>query len=86
MYFGNIILINMEKNTLFPAVVGLVSILASMVLGIILAFKLGETVKQKLLMIFFMPTNYTWLILIIAFIKFVNSVFDSMIGLSSNFG
>jgi len=43
----------------------LLSVVAAIIVDIVLAIRWGRSIKQKLVYIFFMPTNYLWLIYLI---------------------
>ena len=58
----------------------------SLILGIVFPLKWCKTKKAKFLTIFLMPTNYTLLFLYFLFIKFCESIFDTLRNLPPNFG
>ena len=61
-------------------------LLASTAAGIILPIKWCQGLRQKLLTILLLPTNYTWLILAVAVVRFVLGLLEVLEGISGSFG
>ncbi len=75
-----------DLNSTLAVFAFVIAIVASMAVGIFMAIKKGKNLKQKLLMTLLMPTNYTWIVCIVAVILFVSSIIDILTNLSRNFG
>lgn len=58
----------------------------SLIIGIVLAIKCGTTVKEKLMYIFLMPTNYTWIIYIFLLFWFAGKIMNILTNIPENFG
>lgn len=82
----NISMADGEKSTVFPVWFWLTSILISTVLGIVLPILWCKTKKGKITAIIFLPTNYTWLFIIVAVIKLAGLIFNVLDGIPDNFG
>ena len=86
MHICDILLAYKDSSSAFPAFIFVIGIVISTIVGITMAIKKGKTLKQRLLMIFLMPTNYTWLVCVITFVSIVKSILDIITDLSRNFG
>lgn len=75
-----------QTSTLAPLFVGGLFLLASTAVGIFLPIKWCHGFRQKLLTILLLPTNYTWLILAAAVVRFVLGLLEILEGISRNFG
>lgn len=73
-------------STLAPLFVGGLALLGSMAAGIVLPIKWCKGLRQKLLTILLLPTNYTWLILAVAVVRFVLGLLEVLEGIGSSFG
>jgi uncharacterized membrane protein YdjX (TVP38/TMEM64 family) len=62
-----------------------ISIIVSTFIGIIMPIVICKSLKSKLLTIFLLPTNYTWLLAIVVVILFVSSVLDVLQNFPKNF-
>lgn len=58
----------------------------SIITDIVLAVMWGTNIKEKLTYIFLMPTNYTWIIVLVFFIRFVKGVGKILHNIPANFG
>ncbi|MDE6232035.1 MAG: hypothetical protein K2M60_01625 [Lachnospiraceae bacterium] len=58
----------------------------SIVIDIVLAIKWGNSTKEKLLCIFLMPTNYTWVLMIWVAIWVLKKFMDAMSDFGSSWG
>lgn len=86
MWFCDSLLFYVKSSSVFPVLIFTIGIVISTIIGITMAIKRGKTLKQKLLMIFLMPTNYTWLVCMFAFVSIVKSIINIITNLSHNFG
>lgn len=77
---------NYKTSTIVPFYVGSAFVLISIILGIILPLYWCDTKLKKVLTIFLLPTNYTWLIAIISVILFVRNILNGLGNLPDNFG
>ena len=82
----NISIAGGKESTVFPFWFLAISIFISTVLWIILPILWCKTKKGKIAAIIFLPTNYTWLVIILAVIKLVGVIFNSLDGIPDNFG
>lgn len=46
-------------------IIVVISIIASVIVDFILAFRFGTSIKKKLIYIFLMPTNYLWMLYVV---------------------
>lgn len=60
--------------------------LISIVADIVLAIKWGTNTKEKLIYIFLMPTNYTWIVYVLFAFWYVGQWLDILNDLPDNFG
>ena len=67
-------------------VCSLVGVPISIVVDIVLSIKWGKTLKEKLLCIFLMPTNYIWILEVCYAIWLLNQWLDIISNLPPNFG
>lgn len=76
------------RESLAPvgAVLMLVCFPVSIVVDIVLAIKWGDSIPKKLIYIFFMPTNYTWLMFLLFALWHMGQWMDILSNLSPNFG
>lgn len=61
-------------------------IASSMILSIFLSMKWQKTNLAKFVSVILMPTNYTWLIIAIIAVNFLNRILEIMQNLPPNFG
>jgi len=73
-------------STVLPVAFLLSGVLISTILGIILPVVFGKTLKQKLLTIFLLPTNYVWLLIIFMVIYFYHHIVEILTHIPANFG
>ncbi len=85
-YLWDAILAGGETSTIAPLFVGGLFLLASMAAGIILPIKWCQGLRQKLLTILLLPTNYTWLVIAVALVRFVLGLLEILEGISESFG
>ena len=60
--------------------------IVSMIFGIFLPIRWYDTGKEKFLGILLLPTNYTWLFLVLSVVFFVNGLLDLLTKIPDNFG
>ncbi len=75
-----------KGSTVLPFWFLAVSVFVSTVLGIVLPVLWCKTKKGKIAAIIFLPTNYTWLVIILAVVKLVGVIFNALDGIPDNFG
>ena len=61
-------------------------IIVSMIFGIFLPIRWYDTGKEKFLGILLLPTNYTWLFLVLSVVFFVNGLLGLLTKIPDNFG
>lgn len=74
------------KSTVVPFYIGAFFLVCSLLAGIILPIRWCKTIRKRILTIFLMPTNYTWLVIVIMVIVFVSRSLDALTNLPINFG
>lgn len=75
-----------DKSSVVSVVLMLAGIMISTPIGIILPIKWCNTKQAKLLVILLLPTNYTWLILLLIFVKMLSVIYDIINNIPPNFG
>lgn len=80
------LLSRLESSTIAPVYIGGFFVLLSMIIGFALPAKWCETRGKMALTILLLPTNYTWLVLAIAVIKFVGNILNILKNIPANFG
>ena len=73
-------------STIFPFWVLAACILVSTVLGIVLPLRWCNSRGQKVATVLLLPTNYTWIVIAIAVVKFVRDILQILGGIPDNFG
>lgn len=76
--------INIHSNIIFVCVV--MKYLVSFLVDVILSLLWGKNKKEKFVCIFFMLTNYTWLISVLFISSLIEAFLDEMTKLPDNFG
>ena len=85
-YFTDELLWKYDTSTVFPVIFMTGGVLISTILGIILPIVWGRTRRQKLLMLFLLPTNYTWLAILFLIIYSFHHIVEILTNLPANFG
>lgn len=75
-----------ERSGLAPFLVGAAFLLVSMILGVVLPMKRFRLWRNRLLTIFLLPTNYTWLVIAFGVIRLVGNLLNILEGIPDNFG
>ena len=75
-----------KASTVLHVAVLLSGVLISTILEIILPVVFGKTLKQKLLTIFLLPTNYVWLLIIFMVVYFYHHIVEILTHIPANFG
>ncbi len=75
--------LGIESNTLLNIgnICVLFSILMSFIVDIILAIRWGTNIRQKLVYIFLMPTNYFWLVYLLWAFWYIGQWIDMITGI-----
>lgn len=74
------------SDSMLPFIIGGLFLLVSSILGILLPIIWCDSLKHKIVSIVLMPTNYTWLLLIILVVTFVMKIVQIFKNVPSNFG
>lgn len=85
-YWCDDLLSRSGTGTVAPVFVGGFFLLLSMIVGLILAVRWYGSWKNRLLTILLLPTNYTWLLYVIAVVKLIGGILDILEDIPPNFG
>lgn len=85
-YWLDFFLSKFGSSTIAPVFIGGSFLVLSMIVGLILSLKWCGSWKKKILTILLLPTNFTWILFIIAAIRLVGGILDILENIPSNFG
>lgn len=73
-------------KSFFHVFIGLICIVVSMVIVGILSTKWCNNKYSALIINLLLPTNYTWIVIVVIVIRFVNAILDIFKNIPKNFG
>lgn len=85
-YWCDDLLSRSGTSTIAPVFIGGFFLILSMTVGLILAVRWYGSWENRLLTILLLPTNYTWLLYVIAAIKLIAGILDILEDIPQNFG